>query len=53
LQAFTKELRESEGRISAPLLALQFCRIHSALRMAPALAVGIADHVWAFGELIA
>ena len=28
------------------------CRTHEALRMTPAMALGVADHVWTFGELI-
>jgi hypothetical protein len=29
-----------------------FCRIHKALRVTPAMASGIADHVWSVRELL-
>jgi hypothetical protein len=28
------------------------CRTHEALRMTPAMALGITDHVWSIAELI-
>ena len=28
------------------------CRVHAARRQTPAMALGIADHVWSIGELI-
>jgi hypothetical protein len=30
-----------------------FCRIHGSLRITPAMAAGITDHVWTLDELIA
>ena len=30
-----------------------FCRIHSSIRVTPAMEAGIADHVWEQGELLA
>jgi len=30
-----------------------FCRVHEALRVTPAMQLGIADHVWTLGELVA
>jgi len=30
-----------------------FCRIHSSLRVTPAMAAGITDRVWELSELIA
>jgi hypothetical protein len=29
-----------------------FCRIHKALRVTPAMEAGIADHVWGLEELL-
>jgi hypothetical protein len=44
------------GELSA-MLALYFAwynfvRIHRTLRVTPAMAAGIADHVWTIGELL-
>jgi hypothetical protein len=30
-----------------------FCRIHSSLRVTPAMEAGIADHVWSIEEMCA
>ena len=29
-----------------------FCRVHSSLRVTPAMEAGITDHVWTLAELI-
>jgi hypothetical protein len=29
-----------------------FCRVHKTLRITPAMAAGIADHVWSMRELL-
>jgi hypothetical protein len=29
-----------------------FCRIHQTLRVTPAMAAGVADHVWEIGEIV-
>jgi hypothetical protein len=29
-----------------------FCRVHRSLRMTPAMAAGIADHIWSVRELL-
>lgn len=47
--AFSKKVRLGFGTL---LHALQFCRIHQALRVAPAMETGIADHVWTNEELV-
>ena len=30
-----------------------FCRVHEALRVTPAMQLGITHHVWTLGELLA
>jgi hypothetical protein len=30
-----------------------FCRIHQSLKTTPAIAAGIADHVWSLDEVVA
>jgi hypothetical protein len=30
-----------------------FCRVHEALRVTPAMGQGIADHIWTVSELVA
>lgn len=29
-----------------------FCRVHEALRITPAMQLGITDHVWSIAELV-
>jgi hypothetical protein len=29
-----------------------FCRVHQTLRITPAMASGVADHVWSIEELV-
>jgi hypothetical protein len=29
-----------------------FCRVHQTLRVTPAMAAGLADHVWTFEEML-
>ena len=28
------------------------CRVHESLRITPAMAIGITDHIWSIGELV-
>jgi hypothetical protein len=30
-----------------------FCRIHKTLRITPAMAAGVADHVWSVADIVA
>ncbi len=30
-----------------------FARVHQTLKMTPAMAEGVADHVWSVGEIVA
>ena len=29
-----------------------FCRVHETIRVTPAMALGVTDHIWTIGELI-
>jgi hypothetical protein len=49
---FSKKI---DGHLTAIGLYVAFynlCRTHEALRMTPAMALGITDHVWSIAELI-
>ena len=49
-----KEVGESCGRLSCLWFAYyNFCRIHSSIRVTPAMEAGITDHVWELAELLA
>jgi hypothetical protein len=39
-------------RLYECVLYYNFCRVHKSIRMTPAMAAGIADHVWSVRELL-
>jgi hypothetical protein len=41
------------GRLLLHFAFYKFCRIHSTIRVTPAMQAGIADHVWDLAELLA
>jgi IS1 family transposase len=51
--AFSKKVENLEAAVALHFMHYNFCRIHQTLRVTPAMAAGIADHVWELGEIIA
>jgi hypothetical protein len=51
--AFSKKLENMKAALSLHFAWYNFCRIHSTLRITPAMASGISDRVWEFQELLA
>jgi IS1 family transposase len=49
---FSKKLEQHGAAISLYVAHYNFGRVHEALRTTPAVALGIADHVWSIGELL-
>jgi hypothetical protein len=49
---FSKKLANHVAAVSLYVCHFNLCRVHEALRITPAMAVGITDHVWTIGELI-
>jgi hypothetical protein len=50
--AFSKKWENHWAAVSLWYAFYNFCRIHKSLRVTPAMAAGIADHVWDVRELI-
>jgi hypothetical protein len=50
--AFSKKGRESPPHGCA-VFPFNFCRVHSTLRMTPAMEAGISHHVWSIEEMCA
>lgn len=50
--AFSKKLRNHRAAVSLHVCWHNFCRVHETLRTTPAVAVGVADHVWSVAELV-
>ena len=51
--AFSKKLESLEHNFALCFIHYNFCRIHTTLRMTPAMEAGIADHVWTLEEIVA
>ncbi len=49
---FSKKLDCHLAAVALYVAFYNFCRVHEALDMTPAMTLGIADHVWTVGELI-
>jgi hypothetical protein len=49
---FSKKLANHVAAVSLYVCHFNLCRVHESLRVTPAMAIGIADHIWTIGELI-
>jgi hypothetical protein len=50
---FSKKVENHEAAIAVYFMHYNFCRIHQTLRVTPAMAAGVTDHVWEIEEVIA
>jgi hypothetical protein len=50
--AFSKKWDNLKAALALHFASYYFCRVHSSLRVTPAMEAGIAGHVWTIGELI-
>jgi transposase-like protein/IS1 family transposase len=51
--AFSKKWMNLKYSYALHFACYNFCKVHSSLRVTPAMESGITDHVWSLGELIA
>ena len=49
---FSKRLDHHEAAVALYVAHYNLCRVHMTLRMTPAMALGVADHIWTIAELI-
>ena len=49
---FSKKLENHAAAVSLHVTHYNMCRVHETLRTTPAVALGIAERVWAIGDLI-
>lgn len=49
---FSKKLENHVAALSLHFAHYNFCRVHQTLKTSPAVAAGVADHVWKLDELI-
>jgi len=50
--AFSKKVENLAAAVSLHFMHYNFCRVHKTLGTTPAVAAGVADHVWTLAELI-
>lgn len=50
---FSKKVENHRLACAVHFVHYNFCRIHSTIRVTPAMAAGLTDHVWELSELIA
>lgn len=51
--AFSKKLERHCDALALFFMHYNFCRIHMTLRMTPAMAAGVTNHVWELAEIVA
>ena len=50
--AFSKKVENHEAAVALHFMFYNFARIHQTLRITPAMAAGISDHVWSLEEIV-
>lgn len=50
--AFSRKWENLKAARALHFAYYNFCRVHSALRITPAIESGLTDHVWSIGELL-
>jgi len=51
--AFSKKVENHVAMVAIHFLHYNFARIHKTLRVTPAMAAGVSDHVWSLEEIVA
>jgi transposase-like protein/IS1 family transposase len=49
--AYSKKLANLKAAVALHFAYYNFCRVHSSLRVTPAMEAGLTDHVWSVSEL--
>jgi len=50
--AYSKKLANLKAAVALHFAHYNFCRVHSSLRVTPAMEAGLTDHVWSVAELL-
>ena len=50
--AFSKKFENHCAAIALYFMYYNFCRIHQTLRVTPAMAAGVTDHVWEIADIV-
>jgi len=49
--AFSKKVENHAAAVALHFIHYNFARIHETLRITPAMAAGLSDHVWSYEEI--
>jgi hypothetical protein len=49
---FSKKIENHMAAVALHYMHYNFCRIHQSLRITPAMAAGLTDHVWEISEVL-
>ena len=49
---FSKKYENHCAAIALYAMNYNFCRVHEALRITPAMQLGVSDHIWSVSELV-
>lgn len=50
--AFSKKFENHRYAVALHFVHYNFCRIHQSIRITPAMAAGLSDHIWSLSELV-
>ena len=50
--AFSKKLANLKAAVALHFAYYNFCRVHSSIRVTPAMEAGLTDHIWTITELL-
>jgi IS1 family transposase len=50
--AYSKKLTNLKAAVALHFAYYNFCRVHSSLRVTPAMEAGLTSHIWSVGELL-
>ena len=50
--AFSKKVENHAYAVALHMMYYNFVRIHSTLRMTPAMAAGVSDRLWEIGDIV-
>ncbi len=50
--AFSKKIKDHALSVALHYMHYNFCRIHKTLRITPAMAAGVSDHIWTVDEIV-
>jgi hypothetical protein len=50
--AFSKKAENLQAAVALHMMHYNFARIHSSLRVTPAMEAGVSNHVWSIEEIV-